>query len=105
MVDATVSGWLAWSKQPALLCASQYTAHTYRTLVNSEYLQVLNSSSFSSPLIFSFHPAAYRSDLSRAKSGIGYFSWVLVQSDTFQMSSLKMSQDYRLVTWLGISLK
>ena len=50
-------------------------------------------------------PTSYRSELSRALSGVGYFSSVLVQSDTFQMSSLKMSQDYRLVTWLGISLK
>ena len=31
---------------------------------------------------------SYRSDLSRAMSGVVYFSWVLVQSDTLQTSSL-----------------
>ena len=38
-------------------------------------------------------PTSYRSDLSRTMSGIVYFSRVLVQSGTHQISSLKMSWD------------
>ena len=45
-------------------------------------------------VVSSSFPLPFKSELSRAKIGFRYFSWILVQSDTFQMSKLKMSLDY-----------